>query len=492
MSHTNKPYLLPEYEIRDQLADLSIDQLIASIQRCAQEFPVHQVIPVEQQAKDQFSEVAPSGMPLSDVVDKLLGLVDGHYRKNAHPGMMAYIAGSGMPTDPIAYAMVAAWNQNVTGEHSAPAMAWLERCLTEILLKLAGFPLTAVGIMTSGGAMSNLTALSIALARAFGNDYLDYGLKHQPAPVILGTAQTHFTIKRACRILGVGELAFETLPTDAHHAMQTDALQQRLAELQAESTQRAVCVVATAGTTSTGAIDPLHDISCLCEENNVWMHVDAAYGAAALLSDKSRGLLEGIQLADSISIDLHKWFYQSIDSGILLLKDDQDARAMFAVDADYVQKEAVKQDRLTSYFDLSIEVSRRARSIPPLLAFHHYGLKKLGMNVQYNIDCIDYLAALVKASDNLEMLNCPQLSIGCFRYKGKTSELTVERLNSINTAIIKALNEEQNFHISPTSMDGRVVIRLCICNYNTRASHIEMIVEDVLRLAAIAHLKSES
>ena len=483
MNQPVRPHLSPEHEISYQLSGISIDQLVAGILQQSQQSPIQQAKVIEQPLAAQFSEVPAAGTPLSDVVDGLFSLVDGRYRKNAHPGMMAYVAGSGMPTDPLAHALVAAWNQNVTGAHSAPAMAQLESSLINILLKLAGFPSTGTGLMTSGGAMSNLTAMSIALAGTYGESYLHDGLKNQPSPVIFGTAQTHFTVKRACRILGLGDVAFEALPTGAHYAMQVDVLKQKLAELQSEGERKAVCVVATAGTTSTGAIDPLQEIAHLCEAHNVWMHVDAAYGAAALLSDKSRGLLEGIQLADSVSIDLHKWFYQSFDSGVLLLKNDQHARALYAVDADYVQKIAVDQQRQTSFFDLSIEVSRRARSVAPLIALHHYGLDVLGVNVQHNIDCISYLAELVEQCETLEMLNQPQLSIGCFRYTGETAELTEEQRDLINASIIKALNAEQNFHISPLSLDGKAVIRVCICNYNTRASHIEALVEAVKRLA---------
>ena len=479
MTSIKAPVLPDQYHIKTGLPGVSIDEQVAAILSHSTESPVLKTTTVAGLQERLVSALPTSGAPLETIVGELQQTAAVNYRKNAHPGCWAYISSPGLPTDPLAHAMTAALNQNVTGYHSAPAATVIEQTVINWMAELAGLPQGSAGLVMSGGSLANLAALATARDRALGPACVRKGLHSGPKPVLLAAETAHFSITRAAQLLGIGQQGIETIGVDAAHCMRVDQLEECLATLSQDNGQRVFCVVATAGTTATGAIDPLPGIAELCRRYGVWLHVDAAYGGAALLSADLRERLAGIELADSITIDLHKWCYLSLDGSVLLYRDPQAAREVFHTQADYVRDDHAEVADAYTFFDLSPEVSRRARALSAWLAFRHYGLEALGCNVLHNVECAAYLARLVEASPDLELVNEPQLSICCFRYAPAELHEQQTLLDELNDSIVSRLAEQGDFLLSPTQVHGMSVLRVCIRSYTTRAVHVQKLVAAV-------------
>ena len=232
-----------------------------------------------------------------------------------------------------------------------------------------------------------------------------------------------------------------------------------------------VCVVASAGTTTTGAIDPLADIAALCEDAGVWLHVDAAYGAGGLMSEELKPLYAGIERADSITMDLHKWFYNAVESSVILYRDPAYARQLFYERSDYIHFPLDGPEEQRMFFHLSPELSRRFRALPAYMTFRHYGQERLGRNVLHNVQCARYLAELVETDPDFELVAAPQLSICNFRYAPEG--LKEPQIDALNSEIRGRVERKSNFLMSETHVNGRPVLRLCIINPATRAHHID-------------------
>ena len=399
-------------------------------------------------------------------------------RRNTHPGFFGWIAPSGLPTDMLAQAMMAALNENVGGFWASPVGTTVEKAVIRWLADLAGFPDQAEGVLLSGGSLANMTAIASALASRFGCDYHDKGLAEfsQPSrPVVICSEQVHFSIRRATAMLGIGTDNIVIVETDNQFRMRADKLSAAL-----QHHKNIICVVASAGTTNTGAIDPLDEIATLCEKHDTWMHVDAAYGGGGLLSEELKPRYRGIERADSLTMDLHKWFFQALDGSVLLYRDASAARTLFTDSTDYLQMSEEKSPEQFAFFHISPELSRRFRALPFYMSFRHYGLAKLGRNVLHNVQCANYLADLVLEQEELELVVAPQLGILCFRFRvDGLEEAEIDRLNS---TIRDQVQLEGNYLMSATRVHARPVLRVCVMNHATRAEHIEGLLDSVLRI----------
>ncbi len=418
------------------------------------------------------------GSRLTDLLDEIAGAVERYPRRNTHPGFFGWIAPSGVATDPLAHAIVAAINQNVGGHWSSPVGAAVERIVVRWLSELVSFPEPSEGLLLSGGSLANMAGIATALVHHFGDDYRTKGLlssSQSAQPVIICSRAAHFSVRRAAAMLGIGTENVVAVATDRHFCMRADKLADAL-----DSNAGVVCVVASAGTTNTGAIDPLDDISRLCKQFGVWLHVDAAYGGGALLSSELKPRLKGIEKADSVIMDMHKWFFQSLDGSVLLYRDPATARKMFYEKSDYLDFPMDGPAEQKMIFHLGPELSRRFRALPFYLAFRHYGIDRMGRNVLHNVQCAKYLADLVEREPELELISAPQLSILCFRFLAHG--LGEQKIDAINSAIRDQIQSEGDYLISATRVHNRPVLRVCIVNHATRALHVEGLLESVLRI----------
>lgn len=481
-SAPNRPVLDERCHMLSETAAASIDALVHDILSRATLSPVRSTADAVEVASALAADLPERGQPLHAVVDELMASAGAYYRKNAHPGMFSYVASPGLPTDPLGHALTAALNQNVTGYQSAPGATAVERTVIGWLCRLAGFPDGSDGLLVSGGSVANLSAIAAAVYRALGAGAREQGLHGGPRPVILAAETAHFSIRRAAILLGLGRVGVETVAVDGDHRLDVRALETTLDAIAGDSERTACCVVASAGTTALGVVDPLPDIAALCSRHRVWLHVDAAYGGAALLSDELRGRLEGIGRADSITIDLHKWGYLAFDASALLYREPASARQLYAFEAAYARYGQDMTPETYRFFDMSPEVSRRSRALPVYLAWRHYGLEVLGRNVEHNADCARYLAELVVVAADMELIGKPDLSICCFRYVPGDMRADTREVDDLNARLVEKLNMGGNFLLSPTLIDGRPVLRVCICSHATRARHMDELLSEVRRI----------
>ena len=418
------------------------------------------------------------GAPLEGLLESIERAFDAYPRRNTHPGFFGWIAPSGLPSDPLAHAMVAALNENVCGYWASPVGTLVEKTVIRWLADLAGFDAGAEGVFTSGGSMSNLAGIASALARRYGRDYRERGLcalTRADMPVVLCSEAAHFSIRNAAALLGLGVDNLVAVDTDDSFRMSPASLEAALQEH-----RNAVCVVATAGTTNTGAIDPLEDIAALCRAHGAWLHVDAAYGGGGLMSAALRPRYRGIEMADSLVLDMHKWFYQSPSGSLLLYRDPRWARQIFLETSDYLPANESLAPEQHAFFYYGPELTRRFRALPFYLAMRCYGIDRLGRNVLHNVDCAAYLAELVRQHDDLELVVAPQLSILCFRYR--PPGLGDDDVDRINGEIREQIQLEGDYLMSATRVRGRPVLRVCIVNHATRAADVEGLLQSVLRI----------
>ena len=472
-----RPELAPDDRL-DELLDESVDGAIRGVMSVRGESPLLKVERDDPRRRLRAS-MPDAGRPVSEVLDELDSVLAVNRRRNAHAGMFGYVCGSGLPTDPLGHALAAAHGQNVTGFGSAPGATAIEVQLVDWFIALAGLPKSASGMLVSGGSVSNLTAIAVAVQR--GVDPRG-GLFAGARPIVYASATAHFSVLRSVRMMGIGRDGLRFVPTDDAGAMRADRLAELVrADRQREDVRPAV-VIATAGTTARGAIDPLEAIAELCAAEGLFFHVDAAYGGAALLSPRLAPLFRGIERADSLTIDLHKWMYTTFDASLLLYRNPDDARRVFFERADYALAPSRDNLRNFAFYHQGLETSRRFRALAPWLALNHYGRSKLARNIEHNVDCARWLGQRVSQDPNLELVGEPSLSIANFR--ARLTGRDARQVDRVTEAVREDLQREGEFFLSATNIEGRPVLRVCVLSPSTDADTIESLVARCSALVA--------
>ena len=477
MTRPHRPTLAPEDDLT-AAADVDISRAIAPLHEQRYRSPIIRPSQATDVAALIDTSFPAGGDTLEQLVAQVTNATDRYPRRNTHPGFFGWIAPSGLPSDPLAHAMVSVLNENVGGYWSSPVGTTIEKTVIRWLADLVKFPQQSEGVLLSGGSMANMSGLAAALAKRCGPGYREQGLaafSESSKPIIVCSEAAHFSIRRAAVMLGIGTDNIIAVDTDDQFRMRVD----RLAEI-LQRHRNVVCVVASAGTTNTGAIDPLEQIAGLCASHDTWLHVDAAYGGGGLMSDELQPRYRGIEHADSIVMDLHKWFFQSLDGSLLLYRDATWARQLFFEAPDYLRSSEATSAEQYMFFHIAPELSRRFRALPFYIAMRCYGIPRLGRNALHNVQCAEYLADLIRQQDELEMIVAPQLSILCFRFR--PAGFDDDEIDRINSEIRDRIQLEGDYLMSATLVRGRPVLRVCIMNHATRARHIEGLLASVLRI----------
>ncbi len=411
-------------------------------------------------------------------------------RQSGHRRMFGYVQSPSASLGVMADFLASTLNANLTAWRSAPAPVDLERLTIEWIRQIIGLPGGAAGLFVSGGSMANLNALAVARRAKAGPDFMPGGERSLPRALKIYISQeTHHSVAKAAALLGLGTEAVRHVPVDRNLKLQTDRLREMIsADLQAG--HQPFCVVANAGTVMTGAVDPLAEIARIAQEFQLWMHVDACYGGFAVMAPSARALFDGIDQADSIALDPHKWLYAPMDCGCVLYRDPATARATFAHDAEYTRVFQKEKDEAFAFWDYGPELSRRFRALKVWAILKGAGTNALGEAIEKNIACARYLESLVAASDVFEMLAPVELSIFCFRYlppafrKGAPrDDRATANLNEFNERLLLALQLDGNSYLSNALIDGQFALRGCVLNFRTTERDMEILLEDLQRLA---------
>ncbi|MGH9944529.1 MAG: pyridoxal phosphate-dependent decarboxylase family protein [Pyrinomonadaceae bacterium] len=427
-----------------------------------------------------------------------------HSRHNGHPRFFGYIASPATPVGAYADLIASALNQNVTAWRSAPAATQIEKTVVRWLASLMGYAEGAGGLLTSGGSAANLNALYVAhrvkAAEALGAGHVALkGLCAAPQPFTLYvSAEAHLSLAKAADVLGLGREQVRVVETDARLRMDVRLLRERI-ESDLRDGYRPFCVAASAGTVGTGAVDPLKEIASVAREFGLWFHADGAYGAPAALDQSKRALFAGIEMADSVTLDPHKWLYTPVDCGCLLLRESHRARAAWASDeAGYIKVFEQSDDEQFAFWDYGIELSRRFRALKIWLLLRYYGARRVAEAVSEDNRLAAYMAELVRAADDFELLAPVELSICCFRYappaarealaaaatEEERARLEAE-LDDLNARVAHAVQRGGRAYLSSAIVRGRFALRACVVNFRTTRRDVALTL-DVVRDAARA------
>jgi len=495
---TSTSIVAPVLDATDDLhapIDVDINKIVDELWERRTQNPI---VPRADKAQLQTVEKLPrptDSLPLEEVVDHTQSILKDYSRHIQHPGHFGFLAPTGVRTDPMAFAMTAAANQNCAMYMGSPVGTTLETTVTNWLCELAGYDMSTgpKGKLLSGGSTSNLTAIATAMCHHFGPEYRSKGIAHFTAkngkvPVLICSEAAHFCFQRAAGMLGLGVDNVITIPSDENYSMRMDLLKEAVEKY--HESHGIVSIAATAGTTLTGGIDNLPEIAEICKEKNIWFHVDAAYGGSALMSAELRPLLKGIEHADSITMDLHKWFYMSLDCSAILYKNPNTVRSLFTDTSASLKSLAIDSFATSHmFFLLGPELSRRMRALPLYMAFRHFGMDKMGRNILFNVKTAKYLADRIKEEPTLELVYASKLSVALFRRKlpstfnyvqsDKTPEMAEDDLNNY---IRDKVEEEDSFFMSGANIANRPCLRCMIVNYNTRPSHMDQLLTDIKRI----------
>lgn len=390
----------------------------------------------------------------------------------AHPRFLAYVLGPPNGIAPYAEAVAATINQNCNFWQLSPAASVVERSVITWLGGLFGYDERAGGILTGGGSIASLNALTMALhARRPG--FREQGLQTSAPQLVLYTSEeAHRCIDKAAAILGLGTDSVRHIPTDDQYRMRVDALENAIRADRA-ARREPFCVVATPGTVTSGSVDPIGAIADVCEREELWLHIDGAYGALFVLSESRREAFADCARADSIALDPHKLLFTPLEAGCLLVRDRSLLTKAYAFSSSYL---TVEEDPLMlDYMDYGPQLSRSFKALKVWSALQTFGVDAFRGAVDHTLDLARYLADRIEAAPELELMAPVPLTAVCFRIKGASEDE--------HTAVLARLIDEGTALLGPARLNGHQGMRACITNYRTTRGDIDLIVDRLIEIA---------
>ena len=427
----------------------------------------------------RLDEPAPSaGLPFADLLITMRDVVVEFSRHNGHPRFFGYVSSPGLPVAVMGSMIAAAMNINVTCWRSGPAATEMELVCIRWLKEMFGYPADGAGLLVSGGSMANFAGIAAARsAKAPGNVVRDgMGATRMR---LYASEEAHFSIRKAAAMLGIGAANLRTVKTGPDLRMDVADLDRQVRQ-DRDAGHLPFCVVASAGTAGTGAVDPIGAIADLARTHNLWLHVDGAYGGFAAMAPSGRAFFDRIGEADSVALDPHKWLYLPVGCGCVLYRDAAAARAAFSENAEYTRVVGLEDDEAFAFWDYGPELSRPFRALDLWLLLKSVGTRAISEAIEENITCAKYFAALVSATDDFEMLAPVDLSIFCFRYHPHGFD---GDLDALNERVMLAVQRGGSSYLSNTRIRGAFALRGCVLNYRTTKRDMEILLEDVRRAA---------
>ena len=417
----------------------------------------------------RIDEPAPAG---ANDFDGLLERLDrdvlpfvGHFD---HPRFLGYIPGAGTWPAALGDLIAAATNIDSGAWREAAGPSQLELTVLDWFRDWIGYPPEAAGVLVSGGSAANLTAIACARETIVGS--------MSPRIVAYASDQTHSSLARAARHLGFRPDQLRVLPTDDRFRIRLDDLAAAI-DADASAGRLPFLVIANAGTTNTGAVDDLAAISRLCRERGIWLHVDGAYGAFAVLTERGRVALTGLELADSVTLDPHKWLAMPFEVGCLLVRDGTNLERAFELHPEYLQ-ERVGDRQTVNFADRGLQLTRASRAIKVWLALQTFGVDAFRAVIERAMDLTLEAQRRIEADDRLELITPASLGVLTFRRRGGHAEAP-DHVDRRNEAIVATLAAAGDVLLTSTVIGGRYAIRLCVLNHTTAGSDVEHALERV-------------
>ena len=460
-----------------QLGHRMVDDMIDHLATIAQR-PVWQPIPSE--VRQRFRTSPPvDGEGAEKAYEDFRRYVLPYAEGNLHPRFWAWVIGAGSGLGMLADMLAAGINPNFGSGDHAPTL--VERQVIDWMKQALGFPAESSGLLVTGASMANIIGLAVARHAKAGINVKEDGLFPAPARMMFyGSSETHNSIIKGLQLLGFGKQSFCPIGAGTDFKINIAALQDAISRHKHDGL-KPLCVIGNAGTVNTGAVDDLAGLADLCAEHGLWFHVDGAIGAPLAISDSLRPMLRGMERADSLAFDLHKWMQMPYDVGCVLVRDESQHREAFSEAAGYLSRMPrglCSGERWLS--DYGPELSRGFRALKVWMCLKEHGLRKYGELFEQNIEQARYLAGLVESSEELELVARGELNIICLRYRGRVRD--EQSLNALNRELLMRLQEQGIAAPSVAILGGKFALRVSICNHRSRSEDFDLFVREALRI----------
>ena len=429
----------------------------------------------EASARALASPLPMRGRPAAKVYRKLTEHLVPYTIGNRHPRAWGWVRGTGTPVAMLADMLASGLNAHVAGGHQAPVV--METTCIRWLAELMGMPAESSGVLTTGGTMANLLGLVVGRHAQAGYDIRKHGLQGcaHPQLLVYGSTETHSWALKAVELMGLGRDAYRRIPVTHEHNVDLDQLELQIRK-DKDAGHRPAVVIANCGTVNTGAIDDLPALASLCRKYRLWFHVDGAFGALLRFTKEFAELVRGIEQADSLAFDLHKWVYLPFEIGCVLVRDPKQHTDAFATQASYLEEaEGGIMAGGLPFADRGVELTRGFRALKLWMSLQVHGVDTFARLIGQNMGQAAYLEELINASPRLEMMAPRPTNVVCFRYR--CPELDEEALDALNRQLVITLQESGRYIVSSTVLNGLYALRVAITNHRSR-------MEDFAALAA--------
>lgn len=438
--------------------------MIATQLKQVRQAPVRRPVPRQLQEKlmrQPLPETAQDPAALLQAVETLLLP---YPMGSSSPRFFAWVNSTAAPLGILGELLAAALNSSTAGgDHAA---VYVEHAVLNWLKTMMRYPAESGGILTSGGSTANLIALGVMRHVKSGGQAREYGI--QEPMIVYTSTQGHSCIQKSVELLGIGHANLRKIPVDAAYRMDVNALRAQISTDRANGF-RPVCVAASAGTVNTGAIDPLQDIATICAQEDLWFHIDGAYGGFGILAQQTEGLYAGIELADSLAIDPHKWLYVPIECGCVLARDAQAMRDTYSLVPPYLRDDTT----LPWFSEFGIQQTRGFKALKLWLTIQQIGVQGYREHITHDIALARALQAQIKTRPDFELVAHGPLSITCFRY----TPPGVDDLDSLNRQLLLIVQKEGSAFLTSTELDGKLALRACIVNFRTTEADLAALLD---------------
>lgn len=436
----------------------------------------------QEEVESWFDEALPlNGMEIEPLFEEVKHKIIDSATGNLGMNMYAYVMSGGNQISTVAELIMSTVNQNNTRWHLAPAMAEIEKRVVKWAAEIIGTENHAGGAVVSGGSEANLAGLTVARNVFFRNyDIKQNGLFGMKPFTLYCSTETHNCIDKSVALLGIGAKYIRKVKTNTDFTVDTEALEQQIKDDIKEGFTP-FCIIGNAGTVNTGAIDDLETLADLAKKYQTWFHVDGAYGGLVSSLPSIKTHYKGMDKADSIALDFHKWLYQPFEIGCVLVKNWEMMRETYFKQADYLDSKLAEKPTRLEFNEHYFQLSRNAKAFKVWMSVKAYGFSKIQQMMQKDLDLTHYLAKLITESHDFELKSSSNLAVVCFQYKGKMTEK--DEIIDFNQRLIPALEADGRVFITGTKLNNEFVIRACLINHRKQKATVAYLLEVVRDVA---------
>lgn len=417
---------------------------------------------------DHQSDLPETGIPIAAFLKELTAELEARATRFGNPGFMGMITARANPYALAAETLAPALNQHVTRQDLSPLATAIESETLSWIGEFIGYGKGAEGILTSGGSAANITALAAGLRAVARFDVRRRGLRGGAPMIVYASDQSHFSVPKAVDILGLGLEQLRLIETDEVGQINVGALKEAIAKDRAQGAQPAI-IIANAGTATAGAVDPIAPLADICAAEKAWLHVDGAYGAPAAATGLAGHFFEGLNRADSVVIDPHKWLYAPYECGCVLVRDEEALRAAFKYTASYAMPGG---EAARDYMHLGLQMSRDFKALKVWATIKGLGAAKLRRAIEGDIALMRRLGDRIEAHPEFERLAPVVLSIACFRWRPAGVD-NAEELDALNARLVNEVIADGRLFITPVQLGARRGLRACSINHRLDEEHVE-------------------